>query len=248
MTALKNYVFSLKKKKFLTIYLFFQFQGHDIEVIAIDPDHEYTDDELQSDESSPEFEPLDHEMSILEFRAALQQSNHTRIYRKSMSLPHSPMHCSLDLTGFSLDDMQLLANPHSPPPSPDKSFDLAYYITADEIPAPKPRTCAISAKKMHYGEPETAPDVQFDEEEDEEIVEEKPDNPKSDPTWSPHQSVKAVKMTPKVKKTTAMKKVKTPKSEKKKSTVQIKKAAEVTQPKAVQLTKDKVHKIVSFSL
>lgn len=178
----------------------------DVEVIAIDPEREYSDDEQDDDETSVSAISPDYtSMNTDQFHAAMQESGHRYSYQKSISLPHSPTHYALALPTGSLDDMDLLAAS----PTSDNIFDLTAYIEGaddnfDVIPpsqllqTPKhpqlpQRTCAISAKKMHYNDVE--PDVEFNssddddsddnETEEEEQDELKDDNPKCDPTWTP---------------------------------------------------------------
>ncbi|XP_063705155.1 uncharacterized protein LOC134834435 [Culicoides brevitarsis] len=125
--------------------------ANDIEIIAIDPNQEYTsDEEGQSDDdymSVFEEDTAEESSSLITIenvKAALQASGHSRVSRQSMSVPHSPMRYSMDFSGISFDDLDihshfpdLLMHNSRPLPLVDtydavKTFDLASYITQDD--------------------------------------------------------------------------------------------------------------------
>lgn len=88
----------------------------DIEIISIDPEREYVDDE-QPDSAHPEVEysysdqihepaaTSYGETDILKFREAFRKHGRKRAHKKSLSVPHSPKHYSFDLSAISLDDL-----------------------------------------------------------------------------------------------------------------------------------------------
>lgn len=150
-------------------------------MITVDPEREYSDGEES---------PGMLGMNIFDFRSNLQQSSNHRIYRKSMSLPHSPSHYTIDLSEVSLDDLDILDTPTTEA-STIRSFDSAHYITQNDnfqvnemkmktlqedqliqkdrigslgvyFSREEKRNCAISAKKIHYKQ--TSPDDRFNDE------------------------------------------------------------------------------------
>lgn len=133
--------------------------ANDIEIIAIDPNQEYSsdDDDAEEDYMSVFEEDDDDDdgelpsssssfITIENVKAALQASGHSRIARQSLSVPHSPTRYSMDFTGISFDDLDIhthfpeLMMSHNVRPlggivdSADavKTFDLASYITQDD--------------------------------------------------------------------------------------------------------------------
>lgn len=131
--------------------------ANDIEIIAIDPNQEYSSDEdggssngEEDDDNMSVFEEdqSDHEplslITIENVKEALQASGHSRVSRQSLSLPHSPTRYSMDFSGISFDDLDLHSHfadltTHNVRPIPIvdsvdavKTFDLASYITQDD--------------------------------------------------------------------------------------------------------------------
>lgn len=134
--------------------------ANDIEIIAIDPNQEYSSDEDGNEEEEEDDD--DDNMSVFDddqsdtcdepsslitienVKAALQASGHSRVARQSLSLPHSPTRYSMDFSGISFDDLDihshfpdLMTHNVRPIPIVDsvdavKTFDLASYITQDD--------------------------------------------------------------------------------------------------------------------
>lgn len=129
--------------------------ANDIEIIAIDPNQEYSSDEDGNEDEEEDYMSVFEEehsdacessslITIENVKAALQASGHSRVARRSLSVPHSPIRYSMDFSGISFDDLDihshfpdLMTHNMRPLPIVDsvdavKTFDLASYITQDD--------------------------------------------------------------------------------------------------------------------